>query len=241
MTKNILKIIALFIIGMVGGIFAEEIFWPYFVERPLFYQYRLEKSPVYVTERKETIIQENTAITEAIEKVEKNVIGVKTQTKEGGILEGSGLIVTADGLLVTLAELVPQGSSFSFFVDEKQTSFQILKRDLKENLALVKIEAVNLPTVSFANLEKLKLGERVFLVGLIPPSIKSGKTSKTVNEGIIKSFDEDFIRTNIIEKNTISGSPLFNIQAEALGLNTIDSEGKVIAIPISKIKTFIGM
>ncbi len=238
MFKNIFKIIAFFLIGMVGGIFADQIFWPYFIERPLFYEYRLEKSPVYVTERKETTIQENTALTEAVEKVEKTVIGIRTQIKEGTFLEGSGLIVTSDGLLVTLAELVPQGFSFSFFVDGKQTSFQILKRDLKENLALVKIEETNLPTVSFANLEKIKLGERVFLVGMI---FDGKKTSRIVNEGIIKTFSEDFIDTNISEKSTISGSPLFNIKGEVLGINIIDSEGKVITIPISKIKQFIGM
>ena len=237
MLKNIFKIIAIFILGTVGGIFADQILWPYFVERPLFNQYKLEKSPVYVTERKEVFIQENTALEEAIEKVEKVVIGVRAEKKTGIILEGSGLIVTADGLLVTLAELVPQGSNFSFFVEGQPANFQILKRDLKENLALVKIEKSNLPIVSFANLEKLKLGERVFLVGVI---FEKEELSKIVNEGIIKSFSEDFIKTNIFENYLLKGSPLFNIEGEVLGLNTIDKEGKVIAILISKIKTFAG-
>jgi len=242
MLKNIFKIIAIFILGTVGGIFADQILWPYFVERPLFNQYKLEKSPVYVTERKEVFIQENTALEEAIEKVEKVVIGVRAEKKTGIILEGSGLIVTADGLLVTLAELVPQGSNFSFFVEGQPANFQILKRDLKENLALVKVEETNLPTVSFADLEKLKLGERVFLVGVIPPSIESGITSpgRVVNEGIVKSFNQDFIKTNIFEKNILKGSPLFDIEGKVLGLNNVDLEGKVIAIPISKIKSFAG-
>jgi len=237
MSKNILKIVAFFIIGTVGGIFADQILWPYFIEKPLFYQYRLEQSPVYVTERKEVTIQENTALKEAIEKVEKTVVGVRTQTKEEKILEGSGLIVTSDGLIVTLAELVPPGSLFGFFVDGGQVSYQILKRDLKENLALVKIGKTNLPTLGFANLEKIKLGERVFLVGVI---FKEKIPSKIVNEGIVKSFEEDSIKTNIFEKYTLTGSPLFNIEGEVLGLNTIDLEGEVIAIPISKIKQFIG-
>ncbi len=240
MSKNIFKIIAFFVIGMVGGIFADQIFWPYFIERPLFYQYRLEQSPVYVTEKKEVIIQENVALKEAIEKVEKTVVGVRTETVDEEILEGSGLIVTSDGLMVTLAELVPKGSNFSFFIDGQKTSFQILKRDLEENLALVKIGEGNLPTVSFANLNKLKLGERVFLVGLIFDSVEV-QPQAMVNEGIVKSFDEDFITTNIFEDKTLKGSPLFNIGGEALGINTIDAEGGIITIPISKIKTFIGM
>ena len=237
MVKNVFKIIGVFILGIGGGIFADQILWPYFIERPLFYQYRLEQSPVYVTERKEITIQENMALKNAIEKVEKTVIGVKTETQAKKIIEGSGLIITSDGLVVTLAELVPQGSNFSFFVEGQSANFQILKRDLKENLALVKIEKSNLPIVSFANLEKLKLGERVFLVGVI---FEKEELSKIVNEGIIKSFGEDFIKTNIFENYLLKGSPLFNIEGEVLGLNTIDKEGKVIAIPISKIKTFAG-
>ena len=237
MRKTLFQILAIFILGIFGGIFADQILWPYFIERPLFYQYRLEQSPVYVTEKKETIIQENTALKNAIEKVEKTVIGVKTKTKTGKILEGSGLIVTSDGLIVTLADLVPQGSTFSFFVEGKAVSFQILKRDLKENLALVKIEKTNLATCSFADFEKLKLGERIFLVGVI---FEKEEIKNIVDEGIVKSFDENKIETNIFEKETISGSPLFDIEGNVLGLNQIDSEGKIISIPVPKIKTFTG-
>ena len=234
MSKNILKIIGFFVVGMVGGIFADQIFWPYFIERPLFYEYGLEQSPVYVTEKKEVIIQENTALQDAVEKVYKTVVGLKTQTKTGEVLEGSGLIVTSDGLLVTLAELVPQGSEFAFFIDGKAVSYQILKRDLAENLALVKLGEAKLPTVVFADFNKLKLGERIFLVANLFESVE-------VNEGIVKSFNKDSIETNITETNDIKGSPLFNIAGEVIGLNTVDFGGKVIAIPINAIKAFIGM
>ena len=237
MAKNILKIIAIFIIGMVGGVFADQIFWPYFVERPLFYQYRLEKTPIYVTERKEVFIQENTALRGAIEKVKNSTIYLQSQTVSGKVLEGSGLILTSDGLVVTLAELVPRGSKFSFYVEGKKTPFQILKRDLKENLALIKLEKESLPTVDFADLEKTKLGERVFLVAKL---LKEKEIETTTNEGIIKRFDQDIIETNIFEDKKIKGAPLFNIDGKALGLITVDSQGRVSAIPISKIKSFSG-
>ena len=115
MLNNVLKIIVIFVLGMAGGIFADQIFWPYFVERPLFYQYRLDNPPIYVAETKEITITENIALQEAVLKVEKAVVGVRTQTTTGRIIEGSGLIATSDGLMVTLAELVPAGSAFTFF------------------------------------------------------------------------------------------------------------------------------
>jgi len=238
MTRNLAKLITIFIIGTIGGIFADQILWPYFVERPLFSEYRLEQNPVYVTEFKEVTVQENTALKDAIAKVAKTVVGIQTETAEGEILEGSGLIITSDGLIVTLAELVPQGSSFSFFVEDKKANYQILKRDLEKNLALIKLEKENMSTVSFADVNRLKAGERVFLVGL---KMTEARPLSVVNEGIIKSFDEDYLYTNISESLFLSGSPLFNIKGESLGLNIIDTEGKIATIPINIVKAFIGM
>lgn len=229
MAKNILKILAIFILGIGGGIFADQILRIYFPT---------EQKSVYVTETKEIIIQENTALENAVEKTGKAVIGVRTKLESGEVLEGSGLIVTSDGLVVTLASLIPQGSFFSFFINGSSTSYQILKRDLKENLALVKIGRTNLNTLGFADLEKIKLGEKVFLSGVV---FENKIASLVVNEGIVRSFSEDLIETNISEKIVFNGSPLFNIEGEVLGINTIGPEGKVIAIPISKIKEFIGL
>jgi len=237
MFKSVSKIIIVFIFGIAGGIFANQILWPYFVERPLFYKYQLANIPVSVNETKEITIQENVALQDCVEKIEKSVVGIKTITAEGKTLSGSGLIVTSDGLIVTLAELVPKRGDFVFFVDGKTPNWQILKRDVKSNLALVKIEQEDLTTVAFADFDKVKLGERIFLFGMIFPKATS---LKMVNEGIIKFFTQDYIRTNIFEKSTLNGSALFNINGELLGLNTIDSEGKVTAIPITVIRDFIG-
>ncbi len=238
MTKNIIKIIIVFIFGIVGGIFANQILWPYFVERPLFYKYQLANIPVSINETREITIQENTALQDAVERIEKSIVGIRTKTKTGKVITGSGLVVTSDGLIVTWSELVPKGGDFVFFVDGKTPNWQILKRDVENNLALVKIEKEDLVTVGFADFDKIKLGQRVFLSGMI--FIKTDRL-KMVNQGIIKFFTRDYIRTNIFEKNTLKGSALFNINGELLGLNTIDSEGKVTAIPITIIRDFIGL
>lgn len=246
MTKNILKILAVFVIGTAGGIFADQIFWPYFVERPLFYKYKLDQTPVNITQKQETTtyIQENVALQKAIEKVEKTVIGVKTKTVDGQILEGSGLVVTSDGLIVTLASLVPQGSDFYFFIDGKWPAYQILKRDFKNNLALVKISDGQLNPAGFADAEKINLGARIFSIGmdfdtatstiLLPPE-------KTISEGIIARLDKDFIYTNISSVANLDGSPLFDIEGNAVGLSALDQNSKLLAIPISAVRQFLGL
>ncbi len=237
MLKKISQILFLFIFGIAGGIFADQILWPYFVEKPLFSEYRLEQTPIYVTEIKEITVTENIALEDAIKRVENTIVGVSTQRVDGIILQGSGLIVTSDGLFVTLNDLIPRGSVFSFFVDNELVDFQILKRDAEKNLALVKVEKSNLSTLGFADFGKIKLGQRVFLMGIV---FEKAELKKTVNQGIIKSFDDNLIETNIFEENILAGSPLFDIYANIVGLNQIDKNGKVISIPISIIREFIG-
>ncbi|MBU3942401.1 serine protease [Patescibacteria group bacterium] len=228
MTKNILKIIIIFVVGLCGGLFGSQIVWP---------SYQSASLPTSIIESKEIIIQENTALQNSVEKIEKAIVGVKTKTKGGEIVSGSGLVVTSDGLIITLSELVPLKGDFTFFIDGKTPNWQILKRDTENNLVLIKLDLNDLTTVSFSNIDEIKLGERVFLGGTI---FNGTKPLVVVNEGIVKFFTEEYIRTNIIEKKTLSGSALFNIKGELLGLNTIDDEERVTAIPINKIKSFLG-
>ena len=230
MSKNILKILAVFIFGSAGGIFADQILSPYFFPK---------QTTVYVTERQEitNYIQENIALKEVIEKIAKTVVGVRVRTEEGKMILGSGLVVTNDGFLATLADLLPQGSKFAFYIGEKWPEYQVLKRDLKNNLALVKVEGSGLHTAGFADLEKMKIGERVFLAGF---DFSSTTPKLMVNEGVIKIFDQDLIQTNIFETSLANGSPLFNIEGNVVGLSFIDGQGRISAIPVSKIRSFIG-
>ncbi|MCP6718512.1 MAG: serine protease [Patescibacteria group bacterium] len=225
MRKDIKNIFIMFIFGIFGGIFANQVIGPYFTARP-----------VYVTERQEITIEENTALKESAKKVEKTVVGVMTQTKEN-IFKGSGLMLTSDGLMITLAELVPQGGVFTFFVEGRPSNYQVLKRDLNLNLALIKLEQDTVSTVGFADFNKLEMGERVFLVGTV---YGIDEFIRSVNEGIISHFDNDLISTNILERTTMAGSPLFNINGEFVGLTVLDYWGAVSAIPVSVIKTFAG-
>ena len=235
MIKNILKIIAIFIISIVGGIFADQILCPYFIERPLFYKYRLEQAPTYINETKEITIQENTALQDAIGGVKNKVVGIRSKTKAGKIIEGSGLIVTNDGLVLTLEGLSPQGATeITIFLDGKKLTPKVLQR--KNGLVLLKVDENNLSPAAFADFEKIKLGERVFLLGII---LNKDQAGNIVNEGIIRTFDEKNIQTNISEKN-IEGSPLFNIEGQLVGLNTLDKEGRVVAISIKTIREFLG-
>lgn len=237
--KNILKIVFILVVGGIGGILSSQIIWPYLVERPLFYKYRLDRSPVYVTEKKEIIIQENTALQDAVEKTKKSIVGIKSKNSQN--ISGTGLIITADGLMVTLSQLVPQSGSFTFYVDNKTPNWQIIKRDVKNNLVLIKLEGSNYTTVGFNNFNDMRIGERVFL--LIATSWKT-EVKNMVNEGIISFLAENKINANIpvniLNKSILSGSVLFNIKGEAIGIAFLSQEG-IDIIPIQQIRDFAGI
>ncbi len=237
MKNKILKIICFLFVIILGGLIAQQLVWPFLVQYSFFARYDWKEPAIYnITEREEYYIQESVALEKSIERVEKAVIGVKTITPDNQVLEGSGLILTSNGIAITLAELIPLGSSFSFYIESQPVSFQVLKRDLANNLALIKIEGDNLRTLSFANQEKLKLGERVFLYAFLFDE----EISPVVNEGIIRSLNENLIETNIVEEELLLGSPLFNIEGQFLGLNCINKEGRIVAIPVNKIRDFTG-
>ena len=230
MIKAIIKYIAILIIGALGAFLFEFFVFPYMLADPSFESFQFVKNfkegKIIVNQTQQVYIQENTALENAVKNSEKSIVSIQ----KNGVIVGSGLIATSDGSVITLASLVPAGSKISIFLNGEALTFQIIKRDIKNNLALIKVGKNNLPTVGFADFDKLLLGQRVFLSG-----------AGFANEGIIRSFDNSILKTNISEKYIALGTPLFNISGELVGLNYIDQDGKVSAISVNTIKPFLGL
>jgi len=231
MAKNVFKILIVFIIGIVGGIFADQILWPYFIERPLFLKYRLDQAPIYITEEKKIFIQENTALQDAVKKVKEVVVGIRTETNKE-VLEGSGLIVTSDGLVVTLSSLLPEGAETALYFNGEVIAAEIIKRE--NGFVLLNTDKENLPTVDFAKAEEIRLGQRIFLTGVI---FEESKVGRIVDEGIIRYLSGDIIETSISDEEILIGSSLFNIKGEVIGLRSFDEDNSII-IPVREIEEF---
>ncbi len=233
-----LKFFFILIVSMAGaGIFNIWLL-PKLVENPKFADSQFVKAfkkELRVYPKEEFYIQENIALEGAIERVENAVIGIKTELKNKKIF-GSGLILTSDGLAITLNSLIDSKSEI--YYQEETVSFEVLKGDEKNNLALLKLEKSNLPTVGFADLEKLKLGRRIFLTGKL---VVNGEIKTLANQGIVKSIDKNFLETNILENPILSGAPVFDISANALGICFIEENQVLKIIPISIIKNFTGL
>jgi len=229
------------LLGIIGGFLYQAFLLPYLATNPYFEKFKFIKDfkdRQIIYPKEVVIIKENSALEDAVGKVEKTVVGIKATKKNSQTIEGSGLILTSDGLVITLNSLLPEGYILNVSLDNESVPIQVLQRDAKQNLALAKIERNNLQTIGFADLGRTKLGERIFLVGAFFE--KSG-IKKTVNEGVVKSFNESLIKTNIIEDANLAGSSLFDIEGNLLGLNTVDKMGKVSAISVNKVREFSGL
>jgi len=230
MKKNISRIIIILIIGAIGGSLFQVLILPSLIVHPYFGNLEMIKrlkNQVIVNPVERITIGQDTALEEAIKEVEDAVIGIEN---------GSGIVITSDGLIVTLADLLPKTEEY-LFLEEEKVNFEVIRKDLEKNLALIKIDQRNILACKFADLSDIKMGQKVFLLGII---VENEIPKSMTNQGSIKMFDDEMIYTNILEDEVLNGSPLFNVWGEVLGLNIIDSQGKVSTIPIDNIRKFAG-
>jgi len=230
MEKNIVRIIVILIIGAIGGSLFQVLILPSLIAHPYFGNLKMIerlKNQVIVNPVEQIMIGQDTALEQAIKKVEDTTVGFSS---------GSGVIITSDGLIVTLADVLPKTEKY-LFLEGERVNFEIVRQDLEQNLALIKIDQKNVLACKFADLSDIKMGQKVFLFGII---VEDEIPKSITNQGSIKMFDDKMIYTNILEDKVLNGSPLFNVWGEVLGLNVIDKNGKVSTISIDEVRKFAG-
>ena len=239
MTKRLIELVIVLAIGMVGGIFSNQILWPYLVERPLSLKYSLEASLVDLKknpkEVKEIFIQENTALQDAIDKVGRVVVGIRSKTQKGKVKYGTGLVITSDGLIITSSSLVPLGSRIMIYQEKTRIPAKIIQ--IKDEFSLLKVEKEDLPTLPFVDQEKIRLGERISFLEMF---FDKKEMVKKVDEGIVTYIRDDKVYTNIDKEVTTEGGFLFDIEGNIFGMLTVDSKGKPVVLSSSEIKDFLG-
>jgi S1-C subfamily serine protease len=244
MIKKGLKILVFLILAMVGAAIFQLLLVPFLVSNPFFGKFEIIKNlkrEIIVNPVEKYLIQENDGLKKAIEEVEDSVLKIASEKKN----EGCGFSLTSDGLIIISTSLINETQNF-LFINDKETQFQILDKDEKNDLVLIKVEGLNLKTASFADFEKIKPGEQVFLIGF-KKSTLSGRIEKVVNKGIVKSLDGDLIQTNILEEKSLESCPLFNLEGQFVGLAKITQYpgpvnlNQVFIIPASKIRSFAGL
>lgn len=154
---------------------------------------------------------------------------------------GSGFIISADGYIMTNAHVVDAADKVMVrLTDKREYSAKVIGADKRTDVALLKIEADNLPKVAIGDPERLKVGEWVVAIGS-PFGFDSSVTAGIVSaKGRTLPSDNfvPFIQTDVAINPGNSGGPLFNMNGEVVGINSQiytrsgGSMGLSFAIPI---------
>lgn len=141
--------------------------------------------------------------------------------QEGG---GSGVIVSDDGYIITNNHVIENSEAIQVLLSDKRTfTAEVIGTDPKTDLALLKIDANDLPVLSWGDSRQLQVGEIVMAVG------NPFGLSQTVTMGIVSAVGranvgivdyEDFIQTDAAINPGNSGGALVNLQGEMIGINT---------------------
>lgn len=155
--------------------------------------------------------------------------------------QGSGFIISPDGLILTNAHVVRDAKDVTVkLTDRREFDARVLGADPKTDVAVLRIKARDLPTVPLGSARDLKVGEWVLAIGS-PFGFENSVTAGVVSaKG--RSLPDDnfvpFIQTDVAVNPGNSGGPLFNTRGEVVGINsqiytrTGGYQGLSFAIPI---------
>lgn len=136
---------------------------------------------------------------------------------------GSGFIISADGLILTNHHVIDGADEIKVrLTDNREFTGKVLGSDAKTDIAVVKIEAKDLPYLTMGNSDELKVGEWVAAIGspfgldnTVTSGIVSAKSRKLPSDQYVP-----FIQTDVAVNPGNSGGPLFNMKGEVVGINS---------------------
>lgn len=167
---------------------------------------------------------------------------------------GTGFIISNDGLILTNKHVVTDTSASYSIVMNNGKSYEatVIDRDPLNDLAVLKIQADNLPAVKLGDSSKIKVGQSVVAIGYA-----LGEYSNSVTKGIVSGLGRDVvagdgsgsseslqgvIQTDAAINPGNSGGPLLNLYGEVIGINTaVNRSGQLVgfSIPINMAKPVI--
>lgn len=150
---------------------------------------------------------------------------------------GSGVIISEDGYIITNAHVVENATKIKVSVlnDTKEYNAKVIGSDKKTDIAVIKIDAKNLPVMSFADSSSVKVGDVVFAIGNphgLAHTVTQGIVSALNKSGIGINEYENFIQTDASINPGNSGGALIDSRGALVGINSaiISKSGGSIGI-----------
>lgn len=214
------------------------------------------------TNQRQVLVEEESVVIDVVSKVSPSVVSIAVQNRQildpfFGIPQGSerqsgigtGFVVSSDGLILTNKHVVSNTREKYIAIindpggEERKLEIREINLDPFGDLAIVKVDAVDLTPVEMGDSDKLKVGQKVIAIGNA-----LGEFENTVTVGVVSGlgrgvapFDpttgiserlEDLIQTDAAINPGNSGGPLVNTAGQVIGINTVVASAENIGFAI---------
>jgi serine protease Do len=261
---SVFVVITAFVLGIIGGMFAIVVLFTNngAIANKLGVK-NVGNLSIGTTTTQKLVLQESNAVIDASKKVSPSVVSIVSKSTYQNLFgqtvqsqgAGTGFIITNDGLILTNKHVVSDTNTQYTVVLADGRSFDatVQSLDPTQDLAVVKIDANNLPVVELGDSDQLVVGQWVVAVGNA-----LGQYQNTVTQGVISGVNrsvqasdstgttsEDLtglLQTDAAINPGNSGGPLVNLAGQVIGINTAvasNAQGIGFAIPINVAKTAI--
>ena len=195
------------------------------------------------------------SIAEVANRLAPAPVSIPVEGRSSSVSAGTGMIITSDGYILTNKHVVDGARSITIITDNNDTyeNVKLVGTDPTNDVAILKVNAKDLPTVTLGDSKTIIIGQQVIAIGNA-----LGQYQNTITSGIISGLGRsltayssdysmseelsDMIQTDAAINAGNSGGPLVNAAGEVIGINTaVSSEGSNLgfAIPISSVKGLI--
>ncbi|GBD22844.1 Putative serine protease HhoB [bacterium HR29] len=176
--------------------------------------------------------QEPASLADLVERVAPAVVRIEAQATFGGGV-GSGFVIDGDGYIITNNHVIAVGNGVARSIsvtlsDGSVYQAEVVGRDPRSDLAVLKIEATGLPALPLARLDDVRVGDAVIAIGY-PLDLDRGEGAGfTVTHGIVSQKNRAIqelgilgaVQTDAPINHGNSGGPLVNMKGEVVGVNT---------------------
>ncbi len=146
------------------------------------------------------------------------------QTPEMEMGQASGFIVSSDGYIITNSHVVKNATEIEVTLNDKRHfTAKVIGQDPSTDVAILKIDAKDLPYLKLGNSDDIKIGQWAIAIGTplgLEASLTVGVISAKGRNNLDIARIEDFIQTDAAINRGNSGGPLLNLKSEVVGMNT---------------------
>lgn len=272
-TKKVIFILVLMVFGGLGGIIADRYFFPYLSTTKFFSKYDFLKKGsdniTIINKTEQVTVQEETSISKITNKASSSIVNIisledretrsviskRSATIGSGTKNGTGVIVTGDGLIMTYSSAINLvDSKYKVMTyDGNVYDASLVGVDSFSNLAFLKINGNNLPAVSFADSDDIRSGEKIIAIANSAEAYTNRYVSGLISDmdssynlsGLTLSSSEKLegvYETDVDYKDYFVGGPAVDYDGQVAGIVGVIEKNNTqshFLIPANKVKMVI--